>query len=407
MRVILYCQYVWGMGHLFRSLEIARALAGHEVTLIAGGREVELSLPAHVRLARLPALSMDERFTTLISGGPGQDVAAIRMQRRKALFDELAAVRPDVFIVELYPFGRSVFGFELDPVLAAAREGRFGRVLSVCSVRDVLVEKKDPDTYEERVVATLNRFFDLLLIHSDERVLPLSETFGRCGDIRIPAVHTGFVAARHDPADAAALRIALGVAPGERLIVASAGGGRSGFRLHRAVLGACRRLSGRIPLRLELFAGPFMEDGEYRQLEAMAAPGLRVRRFTPRFLDYLGAADLSISLAGYNTCMNLLETGVPAVVLPYARQREQPLRVERFTPYAPMVVLGEEDLDGDGLCHAIERGFALSRRRRQPPLDLDGAARTARILTSWPAAGLPGAPPGETGPGAGPAPTQV
>lgn len=384
MRVILYCQYVWGMGHLFRSLEIARALAGHEVTLIAGGREVDIPLPAHVRLVRLPALSMDERFTTLIAGGPGRDVAATQLERRRVLFETLEAVRPEIFIVELYPFGRSLFGFELDPVLAAARQGRFGRVLSVCSVRDVLVEKKDPRAYEERVVTTLNRFFDLLLIHSDERVLPLSETFGRCGEIRIPAVHTGFVAARHEPADAAALRAALGVAPGERLIVASAGGGRSGFRLHRAVLGACRRLAERIPLRLELFAGPFMEDGEYGELEALAAPGLRVRRFTARFLDYLGAADLSISLAGYNTCMNLLETGVPALVLPYARQREQPLRVERFKPHAPLLVLGEEDLDDGPMGRAIERGLALGRRRRPPPLDLDGAARTARILTSRP-----------------------
>jgi predicted glycosyltransferase len=397
MRVILYCQYVWGMGHLFRSLEIARALAGHEVTLVAGGREVDLPLPEHVRLARLPALSMDEEFTTLTAASPGQDVAEVKRRRREALFGLLEEVRPAVFVIELYPFGRSVFGFELDPVLAAARAGRFGRVLTACSVRDVLVEKKDPQAYEARVVETLNRHFDLVLVHSDARVLPLSETFGRMGDIRIPVRYTGFVAARHDPARARALRAELGVAPRERLIVASAGGGRSGFPLHRAVLGACRRLAERLPLRLELFTGPFMEEGQFRELQAQAAPGLRVSRFTPRFLDYLGAADLSISLAGYNTCMNLLTTGVPALVLPYARQREQPLRVERFAPYAPLSVLTEEDLDGERLCRAIERGLGLGRGRGRPALDLDGAGRTARILTTWPAVGEPGAPCGGGG----------
>ena len=30
------------MGHLVRSLEFARALAGHDVTLIAGGQKVEI-----------------------------------------------------------------------------------------------------------------------------------------------------------------------------------------------------------------------------------------------------------------------------------------------------------------------------------------------------------------------------
>jgi spore coat polysaccharide biosynthesis predicted glycosyltransferase SpsG len=41
MKIIFYCQYVWGMGHLFRSLELVRALAGHDVVLIAGGRKVD------------------------------------------------------------------------------------------------------------------------------------------------------------------------------------------------------------------------------------------------------------------------------------------------------------------------------------------------------------------------------
>ena len=46
MNIIFYCQYVWGMGHLVRSLELARALSDHDVTLIAGGQEVEVDLPA-------------------------------------------------------------------------------------------------------------------------------------------------------------------------------------------------------------------------------------------------------------------------------------------------------------------------------------------------------------------------
>ena len=56
MNIIFYCQYVWGMGHLVRSLEFARALSDHEVTLIAGGQNVEVDLPEHVRLLKLPVL---------------------------------------------------------------------------------------------------------------------------------------------------------------------------------------------------------------------------------------------------------------------------------------------------------------------------------------------------------------
>jgi predicted glycosyltransferase len=56
MNIIIYCQYVWGMGHLIRSLEFARALVGHNVTLVAGGQQVEVDLPAHVDLVRLATL---------------------------------------------------------------------------------------------------------------------------------------------------------------------------------------------------------------------------------------------------------------------------------------------------------------------------------------------------------------
>ena len=61
MKIILYCQYVWGMGHLFRSVELARALSEHDVILVAGGREVDIELPEHVTLVRLPGLYMDEQ----------------------------------------------------------------------------------------------------------------------------------------------------------------------------------------------------------------------------------------------------------------------------------------------------------------------------------------------------------
>jgi predicted glycosyltransferase len=380
VNVVLYCQYVWGMGHLFRSVELARALCGHRVVLVAGGQEVALDLPGHVELERLPALFMDEQFTTLIPGLAGRSVASLQRERREALAALFDRIRPEVFIVELYPFGRTAFGFELEPLLTAIRRGAYGPVRTVCSIRDVLVEKRDPHTYEERVVDSLNRWFDLLLIHSDKRLLPLDDTFSRCDDIRIPTVYTGFVAPRADPERGRALRRGLDLRPGEKLVVASCGGGRAGYRLLKSVLAVCSRLSGSQPLRLTVFTGPFMAEEEFNDLQSMAGERISVQRFTSHFLDYLSAADLSISLAGYNTCMNLLTTGVPALVMPYSRQREQPFRVEKLLPYLPLQVLGEEDLDPSRLERAIERGWALERRTAAVPVRLDGAETAARLL---------------------------
>jgi predicted glycosyltransferase len=381
--IVLYCQYVWGMGHLFRSVELARALSGHRVVLVAGGQEVALDLPGHVELVRLPPLFMDEHFTALIPGVTGRSVEAIQQERREALAALFERARPEVFIVELYPFGRSAFGFELEPLLTAIRRDSYGRVRTVCSIRDVLVEKRDVPSYEARVVDALNRWFDLLLVHSDERLLPLDDTFSRIGDIRAPKVYTGFVAQQPDPEKGRELRRELGLEPGQKLVVASSGGGRAGYHLLKSVLTACRQLRSRRRLQLALFTGPFMADEEFNDLQAMAGEGLFVQRFTRRFLDFLSAADLSVSLAGYNTCMNLLVTGVPALVLPYARQREQPLRVERLKPCLPLRVLNDDDLAPERLAAVIESCLQLKRRRSPPPVNLDGAARTARYLEKW------------------------
>lgn len=382
MRIVFYCQYVWGMGHLFRSLALARALAGHQVTLVVGGPEVAVDPPGHVTLVKLPDLHMDEHFTTLLTGTPGASPAAVQRERAAALERIFERTPPQLFIVELYPFGRTAFGFELEPLLESIRRGRYGHVRTVCSLRDVLVEKRDPPAYEARVLEALHRWFDLLLIHSDERVLPLHETFSRFKDIRIPTAYTGFVAPQPDPENGRRLRHDLGLMPEEKLVIASCGGGRSGYGLLKPVLEARRRLSGRL-LHIEAFCGPFMKDEEFKDLHAMRATGLGVQRFTPWLVDYLAVADLSISLAGYNSCMNLLATGVPALVLPYSRQREQPLRVERLKAYLPIEVLSAADLAPGRLEHAIETGLALARRAAPVALRLDGAAATARILAEF------------------------
>jgi len=380
MSIIFYCQYVWGMGHLVRSLEFARALASHDVTLIVGGQKVEVDLPVHVQLVRLPVLYMDEKFTRLISDDPGQSVEQVQQVRKKALYSLFEKKQPDLFIVELYPFGRSIFGFELEPLLGDIRDGKFGHVRSVCSLRDILVEKKDPPAYEKRVLQNLNRYFDALLIHSDAGLQRLDETFSRAGDIKIPLVYTGFITQQPDPAAGRRLRRELKMASGEKLVVASAGGGRSGFNLLKSVLDACELLDDHLAFRLEVFCGPFMDPEEYEKLAARSVPGRRIRRYTKRFLDYLSAADLSVSLAGYNTCMNLLVTKVPALVFPYARQQEQPMRADKIKKYLPMKVLKEADMEPASLSRHIAQMLQQTRPSGAVPIDLDGAANAARFL---------------------------
>ena len=382
MKIIFYCQYVFGMGHLFRTLELARAMSSSEVTLVAGGKEIDVDLPAHVSLVQLPALYMDAKFTRLIPANPEDSLSEIKHRRKETLFSLFREKRPQIFLVELYPFGRTIFGFELLPLLKEIRIGTFGNVKTVCSLRDVLVEKRDPVEYEQRVLDSLNRYFDRLLVHSDDEFISLDQTFSRADQINIPVYYTGFVTQKIESADRKSFRNALGIAPDEKLIVASAGGGRSGYRLLTSVIDACRLLASAHRIRLQMFTGPFLDDAAYQKLAAESGPYIHVQRFSKDFLNYLRAADLSLSMAGYNTCMNILTTRVPALVWPYPEDREQGLRANRLARLKALSVLSESDLAPATLTRLI----AHRLEQPSPPaidINLNGALNTARYLESW------------------------
>jgi predicted glycosyltransferase len=383
MKVLFYCQYVLGMGHLFRSLSLLRAFNNHAVTLVAGGQPVDVIIPDHIGLKRLPALIMDEKFTRLIATEPGGDVSALRYRRKQQLFEWVDELRPDLFITELYPFGRRLFGFELDPILGAIREGRFGACKAVCSLRDVLVEKRDPLAFEDRVLDKLNNLYDLLLIHSDPAMQSLEETFGRTEAIEIPIHYTGFVTPPARPEAGPRLRTELGISANQKLVVASAGGGRTGYPLLKSVIRAVAERTNDEAIVLHVFSGPFMDADAYTDLHADLPPGVHVRRFTRRFADYLAAADLSISMAGYNTCMNLLVNPLPALLYPYSRQQEQPIRAHKLQSILPLRVLTDADLDPRRLQHHIIQMLTTPPPRQPLQLNLDGAHNSVRMLEKW------------------------
>jgi len=378
LKIFIYCQHVWGVGHFFRIREIARALEGHDIVLVTGGPEIDMPLPDHVRRYQLPILRM-QADKTLTAGNdrPAEDVWPERIALLEDLFRTEA---PDIFLVELYPLGRTAFRRELDPVLAGIRLGRLPGCRVYCSVRDILVEKRNPTEYEARVCRDLNRWFDALLVHADPSLVVLEDTFKRVANIKVPIIYTGYVS-RPGPNKTARniLRQKLGIDKNDKLIVVSAGGGQSGFPLMAAMLAAQNRLAREGRIHLAMFTGPYLPDTRMKELQSHAGPDVAIQRFRPDFPDWLAAADLSVSMAGYNTCMNVLAAGVPALLWPFEGDREQPLRAERLAGKGWVTVLQRGDMEPERLSACITEAF----NREETPgrqIDLQGARNTARYL---------------------------
>jgi predicted glycosyltransferase len=381
MKIIQYCQHVLGVGHLFRSLEISRALSAHEVILVTGGPPVETDLPEHVREFRLPDLQMDQAFKGLFSTAKDLTIEQIKEERQKQLLALFEREKPDLFLVELYPFGRKAFRFELDPVLKALREKRLGPCRVISSVRDILVEKDDHGKHEARVVKTLNRYFDGVLVHGDPDLVEIRETFAPFSEIEIPVEYTGYIACRPSVDAARRIRKKMMIGDDEMVIVASAGGGNVGAPLLKSVIHAFNQLE-RENCRLQVFTGPFLDSQDFDDLQKMATEKAQVDRFTADFTSYLAAADLSVSMGGYNTTMNILATRVPALLWPFSQNREQRLRAERLADRGLLTVLKDEDLQPDRLAAMMDQKLTQPTRP-DVAIDLDGAANTARAIEAF------------------------
>ncbi|MBW2593723.1 MAG: glycosyl transferase [Deltaproteobacteria bacterium] len=376
MNILFYCQHVLGVGHYFRSLEICAALDKHSVTLVLGGPTDNLPQPENINTVHLPCLMMDREFSALSVCEQGSEIEAIKSERKKLLISLVNTLDPYIFIVELYPFGRKAFSFELEPAIKAARA--LSSCTVVCSLRDILVEKNKQAAYEERVIKILNVSFDALLVHSDPLFLPLTKTFSSVDKMNIPIVYTGFVARKEQPVDESSVRSQLGLDNKDRLLVASAGSGSVGHNLLEAVINALPHLKIR-NIQLIIFAGPYMEESEYRGLHDCASgrDNIRIHRFTNDFLSYLGAADLSISMAGYNTCMNIMVTNTPALMWPFSQNREQRMRAELLG--GPITVLEDHDLRPHKLADAIDQKLTILHEK-VCRVDLNGAKNSARWL---------------------------
>jgi len=382
-KVLFYCQHVLGMGHLIRSREIVHALKEFEVCFLNGGEIVPgFEFAPEIEVVNLPPIKSDAAFKEIQAIDGFQSLAELKKARVRQILAEYARFQPDAVIIELFPFGRRKFAFELIPLLSRIRmEG--GKTKVVCSLRDILVSKRDQARHEDQVCYTMNRYFDLLVIHSDPKFQKLKETFSRMSDLKPPARYSGFVANGISEPAATPEPLLKEISDAKvPVILASIGGGRVGIELLECAMAASAEIEATAPHHLLIFTGPYLPEEDYARLEALVAPRPHVtlRRYTTQFLAYMKAAELSISMAGYNTCMNILVTETKSILLPFTgnNNEEQTIRAEKLEALSVATMIRPEDLNPETLAEKMRD--ALQAAPLGTPLDLDGAKNTARFL---------------------------
>ena len=368
-RVFFYVQHLLGIGHIARASRVARTLVadGFDVTLVTGGTPVPGFPGEGIRHIELPPIAVsDGSFSGLVdaTGQPVDDM--FKDSRTSMLLGAYHGTRPDIVIIEAFPFGRRQVRFELMPLLSAI-ERSIERPLVMTSLRDILQERAKPGRDEE-TIALVKKHFDTVLVHGDPKFVRLEETFPLADQISQRIVYTGLVAApRQEP-------------PQDRFdVVVSAGGGAVGAALIRAALDAA-------PLIDEvkswcLITGPNMPKADFDAISAQAGQGISVFRFRKDFASLLSGAKLSISQAGYNTVCDILQAKCRSLLIPFAAggETEQGARASRLVKLGLAHVLEESAISPQSMADAIQQALKLPEPG-EIDLDLNGAAGTAKIL---------------------------
>lgn len=370
-KAMLHVQHLLGSGHLHRMARIASALddAGFAVTLVSGGEPVSGLHYSAAEFVQLPPVrTLDASFTTLVDTN-GNPVDAIwRAARAAMLLDVFARTAPDLLLIEMFPFGRRKFDFELTPLLDRAVR-RTPRPLIAVSVRDIVMPSSKPGR-TELALSRLAAYFDCVLVHGDAAFLPFTQFYPTAQLITDKLFHTGYVG----PASNAR-------SPGgTNEIIVSAGGGAVGQKLLHAALAARAHSQLASNHVWRLLVGANAPAGSLAVLNANAPSGVIIEPARPDFPALLHGCACSVSQAGYNSVVEVLQAGAKAVLVPFAdgNELEQSMRADAFEKAGRATVVSEKHLSPENLARAVDA--ALRQQLPALKIDLNGATATAAFL---------------------------
>ncbi len=387
MRLMVYSHDTFGLGNIRRMLAICNYLHKHvedlSILIVSGSPMLQsFRVSTGIDYIKLPCLKRSESGELGVKFLPMATDEVIRL-RRELLLATVISFKPDVVFVDKKPDGLAA---ELEPTLRHIRCALPETVVSLV-LRDIL------DTPEATIEEWTKRGYHNILHWYYDNILVLGSRhiFDVCAEYKISAAlsrkvaYCGYVAREEGLQDRSGLRARLRVGDETSLILATAGGGEDGFTILLRSIQAAQKLSTTHNVHALIVAGPELPVMQRAKLVAAAgqSAAISVVEFLPDMLSYMHAADVVVSMAGYNTICELATLKKRAVIVPRVQPvLEQSIRMERMSGYGPFITLSAKHLDSDQLSEAIQ--IQLHRQHQSSctewGLDMGALPRISRYL---------------------------
>jgi predicted glycosyltransferase len=247
--------------------------------------------------------------------------------------------------------------------------------VAIAGFRDVL---DDPALVRDRwtrtgVYEALRNHYRAICVYGDPDMLDFASAYGLDGDLAAKLHYCGYLGRRPPSAVESPLY-------DRPLVLANGGGGADGAELAWAFIDAAERLRPRRGGTWLLVTGPMLDTATHERLARTGeAAGLTVRRMLPELRAHVALADCIVSMAGYNTCCDLLTFTRPSVLVPRrGPSREQSIRAGRLAEWGAASVLPADQADAEHLAEAIASALdgPLPSPAPAPLAGLDTAVQT-------------------------------
>lgn len=366
----MYCQYILGIGHLMRTLVIAKEVAETQnVVVLCGGQPVkQLERKSNAKIIWLD--SSCERDKLQDAPGKPTDCNSRTNSRLRTIKTILKSNKPDVFWVEAFPFARRKFKKEIISSIRYVRK-HFPACKIFSSVRDILLQYGGDKKSRETATPLLNRYFDKLFVHSDPKKVSFNTTFGSLDIIECPIVYTGYVV----DSPSVSIKKKLWSEGGD--IVVNIGGSHVGYDILPYVIECHNREF--FERRMHIFLCP-TNNGNIAKLQNLvgAKKKISIHPFTNRYINYLKASAISICMGGYNSIIETIATNTPSVVIPLDNNCEQKIRLELLRDENEFEIISLDNVSVLKLSNAIKK--VSVKRPIKSCLDMEGAKFIKKYL---------------------------
>ncbi|MFQ5641311.1 MAG: glycosyltransferase family protein, partial [bacterium] len=203
---------------------------------------------------------------------------------------------------------------------------------------------------------TIRDFYDQIWIYGDRTIFDTVKEYQMPAYVAKKAVFTGYLAKTPSNCDRLEVRAELGLNGGLFSLV-MVGGGGDGYPIMKTYIDSVRDNKNQ-KLESLLISGPEMPKEKRREVEHFCSNGhpVQFKEFSDEIEKYLKAADVVVSMGGYNSTSEILALRKKAVIIPRVFPvSEQYIRTKRLAELGLVNMIAPKDLSSKTFLDTVER----------------------------------------------------